>query len=178
LRAKKTRTQLPPLRDLFAILDRPLDEAERVTISNEAYDDLITPLHERDDTCKEEDVAILFKRGDIDVLSPLSNLYAVVVESPGATGTEEYYRGFWDKNIKDVVELVSQHGKSFRSNNRNTETKRMRPDFGLLIQDVCVFRGEEKGPENPEDPRAELVDKLTWVYDPAEYMLGGWDPGK
>ncbi|KAF8576604.1 hypothetical protein K439DRAFT_646707 [Ramaria rubella] len=48
----------------------------------------------------------------------------------------------------------------------------MRPDFGFLVQNVCVFRGEEKGPENPEDPRAELADKLMWVYNPAEYMLG------
>jgi hypothetical protein len=48
----------------------------------------------------------------------------------------------------------------------------MRPDFALLVQNVCVFRGVEKGPENREDPRAELVDKLSWVYKPAEYILG------
>jgi hypothetical protein len=36
-----------------------------------------------------------------------------------------------------------------------------------------MFRGEEKSPTNPKDPRAELVDKLIWNYDPADYVLGG-----
>ncbi|KAF8513568.1 hypothetical protein BU17DRAFT_95259 [Hysterangium stoloniferum] len=95
-----------------------------------------------------------------------------VVESPSATGTKDFVRGFWDKNIKDVIELVLQQGQSIRNSNHNMETKNMCPDFGLLVQNVCVFRGVEKGPGNSEDPRAELVDKLTWVYSPAEYLLG------
>ena len=111
------------------------------------------------------------------MLSPLLKFHTAVVESPGATGTEEFYRGFWDKNIKDVIELVLQQGQSIRNGNHNTETKNMRPDFGLLVQNVCVFRGKEKGPQNTEDPRAELVDKLMWVYEPAEYILGEEDPG-
>ncbi|KAF8572904.1 hypothetical protein K439DRAFT_1643341 [Ramaria rubella] len=69
-----------------------------------------------------------------------------------------------DSGIK-ILEII-------RNSNKHAETKKMRPDFGFLVQNVCVFRGEEKGPENPEDPRAELADKLMWVYNPAEYMLG------
>jgi hypothetical protein len=64
------------------MLDRPLDETEKILISHAAYDNLITPLHERHDTCQEEDVAILFKREDTDLLgSPLNELYAAVVNS-------------------------------------------------------------------------------------------------
>jgi hypothetical protein len=110
------------------------------------------------------------------VLSPLIKLYTAVVESPAMTGTEEYFRGFWDKNIKEVIELVLGQGQSFRNSNNNTQMRQMRPDFGLLLRNVCVFRGEEKGPQNTEDPRAELINKLMWVYKPAEYILGEEDP--
>ena len=121
-------------------------------------------------------MAILFKKSEFDVLSPLTSLYMAVVESPSAIGTEEIFRGFWDRNIKDVIKLVLEQARSIRSSSCSTETKKMRPDFGLLVQNVSVFRGEETGPGNPEDPRTELIDKLTWVYNPAEYLLGGWDP--
>ncbi|KAF8512677.1 hypothetical protein BU17DRAFT_53952, partial [Hysterangium stoloniferum] len=170
--AKKAKTQLPLLCDLYAILNQPLNEAEKIAISHDAYEDLITPLYESNDTCKEEDVAILFKKSESDVLSPLNNLYKAVVESPSATGNKDFFHGFWDKNIKDVIELILQQGQSIRNSSQNMETKKMRPDFGLLVQNVCVFRGEEMGPGNSEDPRAELADKLTWVYNPAEYLLG------
>jgi len=148
-----------------------------MAISYDTYQELITPLHELNDTCKEEDVAILFKKSEVDVLSPLYRFYKAVVESPGTTGTEAFFHGFWDKNIKDIIELVLQQGQSIRYGNLNTQTKNMRPDFGLLVQNVCVFRGKEKGPQNTEDPRPELVDKLMWVFEPAEYILGGEDPG-
>ncbi|KAF8586012.1 hypothetical protein K439DRAFT_1632090 [Ramaria rubella] len=66
-----------------------------------------------------------------------------------------------DPGIK-ILEMSSilDQGHGIRNSNKDTETKNMRPGFGFLVQNVCVFRGEEKGPENPEDPRAE------------EYMLG------
>jgi hypothetical protein len=34
------------------------------------------------------------------------------------------------------------------------------------------IQGEEKSPVDPEDPRAELGDKMIWTYDPAPYVLG------
>ena len=39
-------------------------------------------------------------------------------------------------------------------------SRNLRPDFAFLLQENCPFRGEEKGPDNPDDPRVELVDKL------------------
>jgi len=155
------------------MLNKPLEEHEKIPISRKAYQDLISPLYETKDTCKEEDVAILFKKSVSDVFSPLTNLYPTVAQNPSERGTEEFFRGFWDSNIKDVVSLFLQEGSSIRNSNFNTQIRNMRPDFGLLVQDVCVFRGEEKGPGNPEDPKAELADKLVWAfYDPAEYILG------
>lgn len=172
MRAKKQKTQIPLIRDLIAILEKPLDETEKIAISPESYQDLISPFHETSDMCKEEHVAILFKKGENDFFSPLSILQLAVIQSPSASGTEEYFRLFWDRNIKDVITVILEKADSIRNSNYNTETRNMRPDFGLLVKDVCVLRGKEKGPQNPADPKRELVDKLVWVYDPAPYLLG------
>lgn len=51
----------------------------------------------------------------------------------------------------------------------------MRPDFGLLLADSCVFRGEEKKETdngNRNEAKDELKYNTRWVYDPAPYILG------
>ena len=63
-------------------------------------------------------------------------------------------------------------GTSIRDFNRHTDTKKNRPDYGFLKDNVCPFRGEEKHSESREDPKAELSDKLTWIYSPAPYVFG------
>ena len=57
---------------------------------------------------------------------------------------------------------------SIHNGNRHTGIKNLRPDFGFLLGTACLFKGEEEGPENTTDPKAQLVNKLLWVY-----MLGG-----
>jgi hypothetical protein len=57
--------------------------------------------------------------------------------------------------------------------NEQTSTALLRLDFGVLIDGVCVFRGEEKVPRyHGPQPKDELIQKLTWMYDPAPYILG------
>ncbi|RHZ83623.1 hypothetical protein Glove_89g98 [Diversispora epigaea] len=51
------------------------------------------------------------------------------------------------------------------------------PDYGFIINHVCLFRGEEKSPTNDKDAKAELQNKLCWVYDPAPYVLGYYANG-
>ncbi|KAF8584010.1 hypothetical protein K439DRAFT_1660935 [Ramaria rubella] len=86
LRAKKTRVQLPPLRDLLSILDRPFDETEKIAVSHDSYDDLITPKFYNNDICEEADVALLFKRSEIDAISPLIlSLYAEEISSAASS---------------------------------------------------------------------------------------------
>ena len=50
--------------------------------------------------------------------------------------------------------------------------QKLRPDFGFLLKTICLFRGEERGPENLDDPRAEPADKPVRIYNPAPCMLG------
>jgi hypothetical protein len=84
------------------------------------------------------------------VISPLISLYLAVVESPGATGTEKFFRGFWDRNIKDVIELVLQQGQSIRYGNDNTQTRNMRPDFGLLVKTCAFSEAKKRGRRIPK----------------------------
>ena len=173
-RAKRIKTQLPSLDVLPKILNEPLTEAEKVPISTEAYEGLISPPHEAVDFCHKAGVAVLFKKAESNTLSPLMPLYTTAIWSPCPTGTEDSFHAFWDENISQVIDILLPTGLSIRNSNQHTETRQFHPDSSFLYKNICVFRGEEKGPENDEDPKAELSDKLTrWgVYKPAPYLLG------
>ncbi|KAG6812596.1 hypothetical protein H0H92_001947 [Tricholoma furcatifolium] len=125
--------------------------------------------------CTEETVDTLFRIGEPDPARIA--LFTAAFDPPPIDGTEEALHSFWDHNIRKIIELLipSESGKSPRNNKFNqlhTQTKKLHPDFGFLIKEVCLFRGEEKGMDCPGDPtRAELVDKLNWAYDPSPYIL-------
>lgn len=61
------------------ILNEPLTEAEKVPISTEAYEGLISPPHEAVDFCHKADVAVLFKKAESNTLSPLMPLYTTAI---------------------------------------------------------------------------------------------------
>ncbi|PFH47454.1 hypothetical protein AMATHDRAFT_42919 [Amanita thiersii Skay4041] len=57
-------------------------------------------------------------------------------------------------------------------------TGNFRPDFGLLINRSCIFRGEEKQPTYlGSSPRDDLREYTRWVYDPTPYILGYYAVG-
>ena len=48
-----------------------------------------------------------------------------------------------------------------------------RPDFVLLMRNICVIRGEEKGEGGRGEPARELIDKFnTWDYGDTPYLFG------
>lgn len=104
-------------------------------------------------------------------------IFNIVSTPPPPDGTESSFHYFWDANIRNVLELLIPTGRSIRDSNENTETGRLRPDFGFLVNGLCTFRGEEKAPGNTENPKQELGNKLNWVYDPAPYVLGYYATG-
>ncbi|CAG8671964.1 9307_t:CDS:2, partial [Paraglomus brasilianum] len=59
-----------------------------------------------------------------------------------------------------------------RNTSLHTSTRRYRPDLSYLALDACLARGEEKGPDNDDDPGEELVSKLTWTYGNCPYIFG------
>ncbi|KAF8336080.1 hypothetical protein F5887DRAFT_1285507 [Amanita rubescens] len=105
-----------------------------------------------------EDLELLFKQSEDETAVAILDLL-----KPELRGIQ---------NIRDILERCLGVA-SIRDSNQGTETSRLRPDFGLLLANVCVFRGEEKGIEfTGMHPRNELKVKTRWVYDPAPYILG------
>lgn len=167
-RSKRLKNTIPSVEELKGVLEEPLVDSEKIPITEFMYTSLISML--LPDMCDEDTIGTLFKIGE-----PVPNLhffFSSVATSPPVGGTERSFISFWDDNIRKPIELLIPTGKTIRNSNQHTETRNLRPDFGFLLKNVCPFRGEENGPENYEDPKAELANKFNWVYEPAPYMLG------
>jgi hypothetical protein len=55
----------------------------------------------------------------------------------------------------------------------STSTGSQKPDFAVLLEGVCAFRGEEKAPHcGGKHPKDELLEKMVWTYKPAPWILG------
>jgi hypothetical protein len=78
----------------------------------------------------------------------------------------------WDNNIANILQLILPEAEFIRDSDRDTSTALKRPDFGFLVKNNCILRGEEKGLESREDPKQELLDKLIYTYQPLKYILG------
>ena len=167
-RSKRLKNTVPSVEELKGVLKKPLLESEKVPITESFYTSLISML--LPDRCDEDTIGTLFKIGELD--PNLLLFFSAVATSSPVGGTSNSFISFWDDNIRKPLELLIPTGKSIRNSNQHTETRKLRPDFAFLVKGVCSFRGEEKGPENFEDPKAELANKLNWVYEPAPYMLG------
>jgi len=170
----KSMFSLPSISELPGLLDKPLLQAEKIPLSPIQFDNLLSNLTERKDFCRRNDVERLFRVSDTEASEILHLLFynAVVQPAPPEDGTEAPFHSFWDDNIRKILELLVPSGKSIRDSNRHTGTRKLRPDYGFLKDNVCPFRGEEKSPLNREDPKTGLSDKLTWIYSPAPYVFG------
>ncbi|GJJ14384.1 hypothetical protein Clacol_008648 [Clathrus columnatus] len=169
-RSKRAKAELPAVNELTSIVDHPLSEEEKIPLSNKFLRSLIS--HELDDTCTAADVALLFRATNYESDPAIIRFYAAVKSRPPPEGTKDSYHGFWDRNINDIIAAILPDGKMQRNSNRDTATKGLRPDYAFLLNRFCLFRGEEKAPNSTGNPKAELAEKLHWVYDPAPYVLG------
>src|SRR5206468_3748614 len=96
----------------------------------------------------------------------------ILSKVPPYDGTEYSFVELWDANIRKPLEILVYNSTFVRNSSRNMSTGSERPNYGLILNHVCPFRGEEKSPSNKEDPKSELGRKLAWTYDPAPYVLG------
>jgi hypothetical protein len=165
---KRANQPIPRIEDLQGFIQKPLSDDEKIPITQMLYNKLISSSPP--DISDDNDVQALFKIGeplDHDRVVPI--LYAIRSKPLNVAGTKNSFIHLWDTNIRCIIETLELSGSNNRNTSQHTET---RPDFFFILSEKCPFRGEEKGPENSEDPKDELRVKLVWAYDPAPYVLG------
>jgi hypothetical protein len=165
----------PSMPILRAHLQLPLTEEEKAPISQNAFNDLVTPFSVTNPTLTlpADTLGTLFRVSTEQSAKKIRNLFRQIIDNtPPTDGTEEAFHHTWDANISDVLHLVLSTKDSIRNSNRNSSTALKRPDYGLLVKNHCILRGEEEGSDAAADPKRELVDKLRWTYDPLPYILG------
>ncbi|KAF8508186.1 hypothetical protein BU17DRAFT_56879 [Hysterangium stoloniferum] len=173
-RSKRIKLELPTIAELARIVDLPLSEDEKIPISVNRIQSLVN-TETGVDFCTLQDVELLFRAGDSE--SFLDVLFFTASSAPPIMGTEDSFHSFWDKNVRDVLELIIPNGRSTRNSSLHTATGSLRPDYAFLLNKLCPFRGEEKAPGSTDNPKAELAKKLTWAYSPAPYVLGYYATG-
>jgi hypothetical protein len=161
------------MNELARIADLPLSDSEKIPITARQMHDLVSRPSDRvsDDFCTQSDVELLFRLGAGNIMC--DKIAAAIVEgSPPMDGTEDSFHSFWDRNIREILEIILPRGRSIRNSNLNAETGVLRPDYAFLLKRLALFRGEEKSPNNRNNPKTELSAKLMWAYRPAPYILG------
>jgi hypothetical protein len=161
------------LQNLHIYLQRPLAEDEKIPIPQDEFDWLSRNMEHPEFELSAEQLAALFRVSTDERTRRLEWIFSSAIESiPPAYGTEELFHSTWDRNISNILEFILSRAEIIRNSNRNTSTALKRPDYGLLIKNHCILRGEEKGSNTAGNPAEELVDKLIWTYDPLPYILG------
>ncbi|TDL22019.1 hypothetical protein BD410DRAFT_840139 [Rickenella mellea] len=164
---------IPNLADLEVYLNAPLDTEEKIPISEKDWRKLILANpHICKHKCYPEDLERLFTKTEDESADFIYHSLheAIICEPPDPLGTEDSFHSFWDRNILEPLLKCLGRPRWIRNSNN---TGNLRPDLGLFLNLVCVFRGEENKPSFAgKHPRDELADKSRWDYDPAPYVLG------
>jgi hypothetical protein len=167
----KGASELPDVQELAQIIDSPLLYEEKIPITSKEMSLLVLPPSTGmiNDFCDHSDVELLFRVGSG---GDFSEIFTAVKRDPPIEGTRKFFISFWDRNIREILELFLPYGESIRNSNEHAATGILRPNYGFLLDNLCLFWGEERGPSNRKDLRKDLADKLLWVYSPAPYVLG------
>ncbi|KIL57417.1 hypothetical protein M378DRAFT_171735, partial [Amanita muscaria Koide BX008] len=174
-RSKRIKSELPTIAELARIVDLPLSDDEKIPIPLETMKALVSSSIEMQDVCTMSDVELLFRPGSLN--PPFFKNFSAVADAPPIMGTDKSFIQFWDNNVRCLLELLVPGGRSIRNSYQHTATSSLRPDYAFLVSKFCAFRGEEKAPDNNDDPRKGLSDKIVWAYAPAPYVLGYYATG-
>lgn len=165
---RRAEMDVPLVEDLRKLVQLPLNELEKTPLTDSMFESLVGKLAHGG--CSMDDARSLFKIGDFD--ADYLDIYQAAFKPPPNNGGTEYsFVHFWDTNIRDILLTALPDGRAIRNNNLFTSTRLHRPDFAFMLNQICVFRGEEKGPDVLKDPEVELTQKLVWIYNPAPYIL-------
>ncbi|KAG6941366.1 hypothetical protein JG688_00018704 [Phytophthora aleatoria] len=118
------------------------------------------------------------KMFEVDNAAPCMELKSLIfgkrVLRPLRSGqTESSFICAWDLVFRNVLELIFTRARIDRDSCSSSSTGTKRPDFLFILDDVCVFRGEEKSPDvNIKVAIEELRSKLVWTYGSVPYVFG------
>ncbi|KAG8819275.1 hypothetical protein FRC18_012138 [Serendipita sp. 400] len=161
---------------LIKHLNRPLEEEEKIPISRDEFDYLVTDCHCNDPKSElgAKDAAMLFRVSDEEMALGIYIRFADALDrTPTESGNEAACLTTRDLNISSIVKLILSQGKVIRDSNKGTNTELKRPDYGFLVNNHCLFRGEEEAPDSNGDPKTELVNKLvSYIYQPLNFIIG------
>ena len=161
--------------ELLSHLHKPLMDEEKVPVSQKTFDKWLGNHSDRVSMQVDwSDLAAIWRVSSDERAPELKvlTLSSVISNLPPHHGTENTFIAFWQNLIGATLNTV-QIGEFCRDSNKSTSTGLKRPDYSFCIKGHCVFRGEEKAPGSKKDPKAELLLKLLWTYDPLSFILGG-----
>jgi hypothetical protein len=166
---------VPDLKTLVSHLQTPLREEEKVPVTQEEFNHLVRPysLASPYSELRAEQVATLFRVSDEEKAHDIHNvLEYALMRSSRMTGSKAAFHSTWDVNIAEIFRIILRDGEDFRGSNLESDADLEIPDYGFLVKNSCLFRGEEAAPGSEEEPGFELLNKLFYTYEPLEYILG------
>ncbi|KAL8020732.1 putative protein kinase [Plasmopara halstedii] len=115
----------------------------------------------------------MFAADDMAPCKKIKKKIESMLEPLRSGDTECSFIWFWDTVFRSILDVVFTRARINRDSSKNLSTENKRPDFLFILNDVCVFRGEEAEPgTNINLPREQLYQKLTWVYGAVPYVFG------
>ncbi|KIO07449.1 hypothetical protein M404DRAFT_410434 [Pisolithus tinctorius Marx 270] len=159
-------TDVPPVGHLRKLVEKALDESEKIPLTETMFEFLVGK-HTRGG-CSVDAASSLFKMGDFNT-DCTAIYYAVFEPAPNDGCTAYGLVHFWDSNIRSILQILVPYGRAIRDCLHSGPTH---PGFAFILKNVCPFRGEETALDFPNNPKAALIDKFVWRYDPVPYMLG------
>ncbi|KAI6147664.1 hypothetical protein BKA82DRAFT_825312 [Pisolithus tinctorius] len=158
---------VPLVEELKNLVQKPLAEGEKIPIPLRLFASLLSISVE--DRCSQDDLSTLFTLGEFPFHLVL--VLAAVRDPAPESHTQYDFISFLDKNICHILELLEPSGRMIR-NSYEEPMQMIFPTFNFMVNGLCLFQGEEKGPDTMKDPWEELINKLTWTYRPAPYTFG------
>ncbi|KAI6015584.1 hypothetical protein EDC04DRAFT_644128 [Pisolithus marmoratus] len=146
----------------------PLAESEKIPVTAHCFGELLS--HSAFDRFTADEVTSLFRIGERTM--PFASVLATILHPAPECGTAASFIAFWDRNIREFLELMIPNGKSVRDGMHRVAMQNCPPTFRFLVDGLCPFLGQEVGADGEQDPKAQLSNNFVWRYGAAPYVLG------